>query len=92
MADIEVTRTDPEYLRVEVTEAGSTSVHDVKVTGDDIDQLAAGSSAEALVEESFRFLLEREPQDSIMRRFDLQVISRYFPEYSEEIGKRLGAP
>jgi hypothetical protein len=48
--------------------------------------------AEALVEESFRFLLEREPQGSIMRRFDLQVIGRYFPEYSEEIGKRLGAP
>jgi hypothetical protein len=41
------------------------------------------------VEESFRFLLEREPKESILRRFNLTVISRYFPEYEREIKGRL---
>jgi hypothetical protein len=41
------------------------------------------------VEESFRFLLEREPKESILRRFNLTVISRYFPEYEREIKTRL---
>jgi hypothetical protein len=34
-------------------------------------------------------LLEREPKESILNRFDLSVISRYFPEYEREIKKRL---
>src|SRR5439155_312918 len=36
---------------------------------------------EDLVRRSFVFLLEREPATSILRTFDLSVISRYFPEY-----------
>jgi hypothetical protein len=39
----------------------------------------------ALVRESFAFLLAREPAGAILRRFDLSVISRYFPEYLDEI-------
>jgi hypothetical protein len=39
----------------------------------------------ALVRESFAFLLAREPAAAILRRFDLSVISRYFPEYLDEI-------
>ncbi|MFQ6117921.1 MAG: hypothetical protein ACE5LQ_06610, partial [Candidatus Bipolaricaulia bacterium] len=46
---------------------------------------------ERLVEQSFRFLLEREPKEAILKRFDLTVISRYFPEYEEEIARRLGS-
>ncbi|MBL7183234.1 MAG: hypothetical protein ISS50_02165, partial [Anaerolineae bacterium] len=47
------------------------------------------ASPEDLVAESFRFLLEREPKESILRSFDLMVIGRYFPEYRREIVKRL---
>jgi hypothetical protein len=36
---------------------------------------------EELIERSFEFLLEREPNTSILRRFDLPVIQTYFPEY-----------
>jgi hypothetical protein len=43
----------------------------------------------ALVRASFAFLLAREPAGSILRRFDLSVISVYFPEYLDEIGDRL---
>jgi len=42
-----------------------------------------------LVRQSFLFLLEREPKESILRSFNLTAISRYFPEYDREIGKRL---
>jgi len=44
-----------------------------------------------LIEESFRFLLEREPNTSILSTFDLPVIGRYFPEYEREIARRLSA-
>ena len=44
---------------------------------------------QTLVHESLLFLLEREPRESILRRFDLPVIERYFPEYPAEIERRL---
>lgn len=40
---------------------------------------------ERLVSRSFDFLLEREPNTSILARFELQVIARYFPEYERVI-------
>lgn len=40
---------------------------------------------EKLVERSFEFLLEREPKESILGSFDLPLITRYFPEYEEEM-------
>ncbi len=42
---------------------------------------------EELVRKSFEFLLEREPKESILREFNLNVISKYFPEYEKEIIK-----
>ena len=44
---------------------------------------------EDLVREAFAFLLEREPKESILRSFDLQVIGRYFPEWEGEMRRRL---
>jgi hypothetical protein len=35
---------------------------------------------------SFEFLLEREPASSILSRFALPVIERYFPEYPRVVG------
>lgn len=43
----------------------------------------------ALVRESFAYLLAREPAGSILRTFDLSVISRYFPSYLDDIRSRL---
>ncbi|MFQ5948818.1 MAG: hypothetical protein ACE5KX_08160 [Acidimicrobiia bacterium] len=90
MAEIDVTRSGPDEFRVEVTEGGTSTLHQVTVTGGDLDAFGGGTP-ETLVEESFRFLLEREPKESILRRFELPVIARYFPEYPEEIRRRLGA-
>ncbi len=38
-----------------------------------------------LIELSFRFLLDREPNTSILEKFDLDLISHYFPEYINDI-------
>jgi hypothetical protein len=64
--------------------------YEVTVSAADRAELAAAASAEALVRESFAFLLEREPPGSILPRFDLGVIQGYFPEYRAEIRRRLG--
>jgi hypothetical protein len=61
----------------------------VEVTHEDAARLAPDAEVKRLVEASFRFLLEREPREAILRRFDLPVIGRYFPEYDAEIRRRL---
>jgi hypothetical protein len=69
---------------------GSETHHRVRVSRADLARLAPGASDPVgLVEASFAFLLEREPKESILREFDLTVISRYFPDYERQIGHRL---
>jgi hypothetical protein len=81
---------DKSEFRVRVTESGSETSHDVTVSPKDYTRLTIGKvGAEELVRRSFEFLLEREPKESILTRFDLSVISRYFPEYESEIRRRL---
>lgn len=75
----------------EVTvKAGATTQHRVRVTQSDLVRFGGGASAEDLLQESFRFLLERESNASILSSFNLPVISSYFPEYEEDIRQRLG--
>ena len=40
-----------------------------------------------LITKSFEFLLERESNQSILKKFNLEVIGQYFPEYIDEIKK-----
>ena len=40
-----------------------------------------------LIAKSFEFLLKRESNQSILKKFNLEVISQYFPEYIDEIKK-----
>ena len=40
-----------------------------------------------LITKSFEFLLKRESNQSILKEFNLEVISQYFPEYNDEIKK-----
>lgn len=67
-----------------VDHAGVHSRHVVSVSRADLDRWGGGTEhedVETLVARSFDFLLEREPPSSILARFDLSVIQRYFPEY-----------
>ncbi|MFQ6022284.1 MAG: hypothetical protein ACE5NW_06145 [Acidiferrobacterales bacterium] len=69
-----------------VVKAARTTTHTVTVSPDYYQKLTGGrASAEALVRKSFEFLLEREPNTSILGSFDLPVIGRYFPEYESTI-------
>lgn len=58
--------------------------HTVTVTKTDLRRWGRGD-VEDLVRRSFDFLLEREPPSSILSRFELPVIERYFPEYDRLI-------
>lgn len=89
MAEIHVEHESGEVWKVEVVEGGSSSEHRVTVSQDDVQRFGAGADPERLLEASFEFLLEREPKESILGRFELPVIARYFPEYPEEIRRRL---
>jgi hypothetical protein len=70
-------------------EGGATTNHAVTVKAADLERLDPGArDPHVLVDRSFRFLLEREPNTSILRSFDLTVIGRYFPEYEATIRQR----
>jgi hypothetical protein len=74
---------------VRVSEEDSETIHQVNVTGSDLERLAKGyESPEAFLRACFEFLLAREPKESILSRFDVGEISRYFPEFEEEIRRR----
>jgi hypothetical protein len=89
--DVEQTERGDQYeFRVTVRDSGGQTQHRVSLERGDYRRLAGDQATPAeLVEESFRFLLEREPKESILRSFDLTVIGRYFPEYEREIRNRL---
>lgn len=75
---------------VAVVDQASRSTHTVRVDEAVLQALEPGATDPSrLVAESFRFLLEREPLESILEDFDLQTISRYFPEYETGIRARV---
>ena len=73
---------------------GHENQYEVTVSAADLERWGSGDDAAAvedLVSRSFDFLLVREPPGSILRRFDLSVIQRYFPEY-DRMFRRLPPP
>ena len=64
----------------------STTTHTVTVTDQSFSELSKNNVTKTqLLEFSFRFLLEREPNTSIPSSFDINVISKYFPDYRDEV-------
>ena len=69
-------------------DGGTRTEHQVTVGGADLARLdPTARDPHLLVDTSFRFLLERESNTSILRRFDLMEIARYFPEFEATIGR-----
>ena len=89
MTEILVTPLGSDLYRVEVKEGDTQTIHDVTIASEDLTTLGRGHGPHALLEESFRFLLEREPKEAILPRFELLVIARYFPDYPAEITRRM---
>ena len=71
----------------EVTVADSvTTTHTVTVTDQSLTDLTDNNTAKTqLLEFSVNFLLDREPNTSILSSFDINVISRYFSDYGDEV-------
>src|SRR5262249_689929 len=86
---IQVRRTaerDPFIFEVVVREGKGETRHHVTMSREMCERLTAGKhTPEGCLEAAFRFLLDREPKESILRRFDVTVVSRYFPEFEREM-------
>ena len=90
MSDISITPMGEREFGVQVRESDLETSHRVTVPESLIDDLQLSEDdLERVVRESFLFLLEREPASSILPEFSLNEISRYFPEYSDELTTRL---
>ena len=83
MATIDVQRSGHDEYTVSVSAGGSATSH--VVTAVDAAAGRHATTSKELVAASFRFLLDREPKEAILSRFDLGVITSYFPEYESAI-------
>ncbi len=81
---------DPMRFEVVVREGSGLSRHEVTLAQKTCERLTGGRhTPERCLEAAFLFLLDHEPKESIQSRFDVTVISRYFPEFEREIPQYL---
>ena len=85
LTDIHIVEIDSSTYQVTLV-AQTTTTHMVTLQADYAQKLNHGRFDHiSLLKKSFEFLLAREPNTSILRSFDLSVISRYFSEYEQEM-------
>jgi hypothetical protein len=87
MAEIAIEYLEGQDYQVHISQGGTTTSHRVQVSSATLEELGLSDGTEA-VRASFEFLLEREPNTSILREFALDDISTYFPEYVEHLRGR----
>jgi hypothetical protein len=84
---------DPLAFEVVVREGKGETRHQVTMGRAACDRLTAGRhTPESCLEAAFRFLLDHEPKEAILARFDVTTISRFFPEFEQELGRYLPRP
>jgi hypothetical protein len=87
---IEVEIVSEGTFRVRVIEGKSETSHTVTLKPADYERIAGGKIEPAeLVRMAVEFLLENEPKESILGRFELPLIGRYFPNFEAEMRRRL---
>jgi len=85
MAEITVKKEKPGQFTVSVKDRVA-SKHSVRLSDEYHQKLSGGAETpEQLIHRSFEFLLQREPNTSILSSFDLPLIQHYFPEYERSI-------
>jgi hypothetical protein len=77
----------PLIFAVTVREGDSASHHEVTMSSSAFAK--TGKAPEQVIDAAFRFLLDRESKDSILARFDLSTIQRYFPEFERTLSEYL---
>jgi hypothetical protein len=76
---------EPRQFAVAVRDWSGETHYQVTMSAGAFERLSGGTATpEECVDAAFLFLLDREPKDSILRRFDVSVIERYFPEFFRE--------
>jgi phenylalanyl-tRNA synthetase beta subunit len=87
---IKVQRIGEGEFETVVSDGSGETRHHVSMTRATYERLTGGKyTPETCVEAAFRFLLDREPKESILARFDVTVIARYFPEFEQELPRYL---
>ncbi|MEE9552051.1 MAG: hypothetical protein V3V89_03305 [Gammaproteobacteria bacterium] len=82
--------TDPMVFNVTIEEQDGKTQHRVTMSDETYKHLFSQSyDPKACIDASFRFLLEREPKESILSSFDITVISQYFPDFAQQISSYL---
>jgi hypothetical protein len=93
MAEIRIdtkAQNDGWQFQVEIIEGKSRTSHRVTMSKATYEKLTGGKvSPEICVQKSFEFLLEREPKESILRQFDITVIAHYFPDFEQQLKRKL---
>ena len=85
MRNISVQIVSPDNFKVIVSQ-NSTTEHYVTASKDFLSQFSKYNlSPEDIVKYSFEFLLDREPNTSILKKFDITLISNYFPDFTKTI-------
>jgi hypothetical protein len=82
----QVSPSEPLAFEVTIREAAGETHHHVTMSRADYARLTSGACPpERCIEAAFRFLLDREPKEAILSRFDVSVISRYFPDFEAKL-------
>src|ERR1700731_2394932 len=73
---------EPRQFAIVLHDSSGETHHQVTLSAADFERLRGGKATpEECIHAAFRFLLDYEPKESILRRFDVSVIERYFPEF-----------
>lgn len=84
---------DPLKFAVVVRDEKGETHHVVTMAPATYQDLTAGlHSPAACVEAAFRFLLDREPKEQIIGRFDMAVIPHYYPDFKQRFPDYLHRP
>lgn len=95
MARIEVRQSaggDPLKFAVVVRDEAGETHHVVTMAPSTYQELTGGTATPVrCVEATFRFLLDREPKEQILARFDMAVVPHYYPDFERQLPGYLSA-
>lgn len=81
------------HFEVTVTDDSGSSTHTVTLSKDFLKRVTQKASVhptpKQVVLAIFRFLLRREPKESIMPEFDAETPKKYFDDYMDQLPKML---
>ena len=84
-ASFSIEKRRDDVFEVTISDNKATT-HTVTVTDKSLTDLTENNVTKTqLLEFSFSFLLDREPNTSILSSFDINIISKYFSDYRDEV-------